>query len=50
MKKLFLRTFCALIVTTLPGWCLAEYIIQLKDEGQYTTRQYGHEGGYRRQG
>lgn len=44
MKKLFMLTLCAMIVAMLPALCLAEYIIHLKDGGQYTTRQYWHEG------
>lgn len=44
MKKLFLSAVCFLIIAMLPALSLAEYIIHLKDGGQYTTRQYWHEG------
>ncbi len=44
MKKLFLLAVCFLIVAMLPALSLAEYIIHLKDGGQYTTKQYWHEG------
>ncbi len=44
MKQCFLSAVCFLIVAMLPALSLAEYIIHLKDGGQYSTKQYWHEG------